>query len=170
MTGQAILFAAGACIEFGGIILLGFPDFLPFADRLSRWLRLRTRQAANRLRRLVGLPPRQTFVNLRAAVEANAALRGSVMKSVSSDASLEEKVEFLLSRDQEAQSRINVLTDRIEAIEAETPRQLDRLRDQMETHVTRELVAARDEYRPLRIGGTIALAIGLLCMSVANFI
>jgi predicted Zn-dependent protease len=170
VTGQAALFAVGACIEFVGIVLLGFPDFRPWTVRLSRWLRVRARQVANRLRRLFGLPPRPTFVDLKAAIQANSALRLSVTRAAPADATLEEKVDFLLGRDQEAQSSVNTLTDRVAAIEAETPRQLDRLRDQMETHVTEELAAARDEYRPLRIAGTIALAIGLTCMSVASFV
>jgi hypothetical protein len=40
----------------------------------------------------------------------------------------------------------------------------------MRTHVSGELAAAEEEYRPLRIFGTIALAVGLLCTTVANFV
>jgi hypothetical protein len=170
VTGQAVLFAVGASIEFVGIILLGFPDFLPGAVRLSRWLRVRTRRVVNRLRRLVGLHPLQSVYSLSPADEINLAGRLSLVKSVSPEASLEERVAFLIQRDQEAQRDVNALTERVAAIEEEAPRQLDRLRQQMETRVAQELAAARDEYRPLRISGTIALAIGLTCMSVANFV
>jgi hypothetical protein len=40
----------------------------------------------------------------------------------------------------------------------------------METHVSNELTTALAEYRPARIIGTIAVAIGLALATVANFI
>jgi hypothetical protein len=94
----------------------------------------------------------------------------SFSKSVSADATLERKVEFLLQRDQEAQSAANELGERVSAIERESPRQLDELRERMEAHVSTELVAALAEYRPARVIGTIALAIGLGLATAANLI
>jgi hypothetical protein len=170
MTGQAVLFAAGACVEFAGIVLLGFPDFVPGALRLSRWLRVRARSVTNRVRRLLGLPPGQTFVSIEAADEISVADRASLMKSVRPDATIEERVAFLLTRDQEAQRDVNALTARVDAIETEEPRRLEGLRTETEAHVADALAEARDAYRPLRIAGTIALAIGLACMSVATFL
>jgi len=170
VTGQAVLFAVGASIEFAGIVFLGVPDLIPHADRLSRWLRPRARRVLNALRRLVRLPPRRTVVNLEGLVHARSIGQASLTVSVRADATVEEKVAFLLRRDQDSQSSINALTKRVAEIEGRTPRELEQLRAQMETHVAQELARARDEYRPLRIGGTIALAIGLICMSVANFL
>jgi hypothetical protein len=37
----------------------------------------------------------------------------------------------------------------------------------MEGHVARELTAALEAYRPLRVAGTILLAIGLGCVTAA---
>lgn len=51
-----------------------------------------------------------------------------------------------------------------------TPRQLAKLREDMEEHVAGELGAAFMEYRELRIAGTIALALGLACTTIASFI
>jgi hypothetical protein len=55
-------------------------------------------------------------------------------------------------------------------LETESPRRLAEAREEMEAHVTRELEDALTEYRPLRIAGTIALAIGLACVTVATFL
>jgi hypothetical protein len=41
---------------------------------------------------------------------------------------------------------------------------------QMEQHVAAELAAATEAYRPLRIAGTAALALGLVLVTVATLI
>jgi hypothetical protein len=40
----------------------------------------------------------------------------------------------------------------------------------METHVAYELSAALEAYRPLRVARTIALVIGLACVTVATLV
>jgi hypothetical protein len=40
----------------------------------------------------------------------------------------------------------------------------------METHVAHELSAALEAYRPLRVVGTIALVIGLACVTLATLL
>jgi hypothetical protein len=40
----------------------------------------------------------------------------------------------------------------------------------MEKHVSAELTASMEAYRPLRIVGTVALAVGLLCVTLATFL
>lgn len=59
------------------------------------------------------------------------------------------------------------LTVRLGRLEAESPERLNELRRTMETHVARKLSAALEAYRPLRVIGTIALFIGLVCVTVA---
>lgn len=170
MTCRDVLLIVGALCEFAGVILVAFPDLLPHATRFSAWLRRRTRPVVDRLRLLVGLPPRQHVLNLSAAAEANAAMRLSVTKGVRAEATLEEQVAFLLERDQEAQRGANTLSRRIDDLEAAVPGQLDELRGQMHAHVERELTAAVEQHRELRVLGAVALALGLACVTVANFV
>jgi hypothetical protein len=40
-----VLVVVGVVAEFAGIVLLGFPDFVPGALRLSGWLRRQWRRA-----------------------------------------------------------------------------------------------------------------------------
>jgi hypothetical protein len=164
------MFGFGALLEFGGIVALGFPDFLPGAQRLSRWLRVRGRSLVNRVRRLLGLPPLRTTVSASAALEADSAVGGSAVKSVSAEATLEEQVLFLLQRDQEAQRDVNTLGARMAAMEAKVPDKLEELRGQMETHVEQKLEAAEASYRSLRVLGAVLLACGLILTTLGNFV
>ena len=165
-----MLLIVGAFFEFAGVVLVAFPDLLPHATRFSAWLRRRTRRIANRLRRLFGLSPKHHVVNVSAAISAEGAMRASGVKGVRADATLEEQVEFLLARDQEAQRKTNALSRRIDDIEDAIPRRLDELREQMHGHVEQRVTAAAEEHRELRALGAVALAIGLVCLSVANFV
>jgi predicted nuclease with TOPRIM domain len=92
------------------------------------------------------------------------------MKSVSGAATLAQKVEFLLTRDQEAQREVNILRERIENLEIESSRRLGQARREIETRFAQELKTALELYRPLRIWGAVALLLGLACMTYANFI
>jgi hypothetical protein len=83
---------------------------------------------------------------------------------------LERKVEFLLRRDEEAQRGINDLTARVASLEQESRRRLEELRGRMEAHVSTELSTAVAEYRPARIIGTIAVAIGLALATAGNLV
>jgi hypothetical protein len=164
------LLVFGVLAEFAGIVLLGFPDFLPGALRLSAWLGRRGRRVLNRVRRLIGLPSLTTHVSIAAAGEYN--LAGNVAALVVSreEGTLEEKVDFLLRRDQDAQRRLNDLEHRLNDLEGESPRRLEELRTAMEEHVARELSAALEAYRPLRIAGTVALFVGLACVTTATLL
>jgi chromosome segregation ATPase len=151
-------------------VAIAFPDFLPHGRRLSRWLGHRVRIVINRVRRLLGMKPLQKVVSLSGTAEASASARGSALVTISDDATDEEKIAFLLRRIHEAQQAVNTLSNRVTDLEEHVPRQLDQLREETRAHVSSELAAAEEEYRPLRIGGTIALAIGLACTTVANFV
>jgi hypothetical protein len=151
-----VLLVIGSVFELGGIVALGFPDLLPGALRLSTWLGRQGRRAANRLRRLVGLGPLGVAHTISVADEVNVAASLSGVVSTSNVGSLEDKVEYLLRRDQDAQRRANELGQRLDRLEAESPERLAELRREMEAHVTHELRAVLEAYRPLRVIGTIA--------------
>jgi hypothetical protein len=122
---------------------------------------------ANALRRVVGRPPRGDLY-VDAALGTIALGGASAYGVVSTGATtIEEKVEYLLRRDQDVQRQASALADRLDRLEAESPERLAELRGDMETHVAYELSAALEAYRPLRIAGTIALTIGLVCVTLA---
>jgi hypothetical protein len=50
------------------------------------------------------------------------------------------------------------------------PRRLDELRGELKSHVENQLTISRADYKLARIGGTIALAIGLTLTTTGNFV
>jgi hypothetical protein len=163
------LLIGGAAFEFVGIIFVAFPDFVPYGIRFAQWQRRCGRAVLDHIRRILRRP-RNVVIQVGTASEVSAVGRASLMKSVSDAATLEEKVDFLLTRDQEAQRDLNIVRQRVEDLEADTSKRLDQLRREIETRFTQDLKAALDEYRPLRIWGAVALLLGLACVTYANFI
>jgi hypothetical protein len=167
---QTALLIVGALSEFAGIVMIAFPDFVPGARKLSAWIGHRARAVENRLRRLLRRPQRVQAHSV--AGEGSVAVGGSVsgIVGVNPDATPEEKLEYLLRRDQDAQRRVNELDRRVGELAKKMPRELAELRQSMQAHVAQELIVAAEAYRPLRIAGTVALAIGLVCVTTANFV
>ena len=163
------LLVGGAIFEFLGIIIIVFPDLIPYGRRFSQWLRRRARTLFDHISRMLGRP-RNVVIEVGTASEVNIAGRVSLIKSASGAATLEQKVEFLLTRDQVAQRDVNILRQRIEDLEVETSKRLDQLRREMATRFAQELGTALEDYRPLRILGAVALLLGLACTTCANFI
>jgi hypothetical protein len=164
------LLIVGALLELLGIILVASPDLVPGALRLVRRVRPRLRQIENRVRRLVGLSARP--ITHEVAAGGALALGGSVsgVVGIDPDRPLEDKVAFLLRRDADTQSELNSLARRVGSIEAEGAKRAAELRAEMESHVERELAAAKEDYRIARISGAIVLASGLALTTAANFV
>jgi hypothetical protein len=166
---KELLLAVGAALELVGIVLVGSPDLFPQAARVSAWLQARSQSAVDRLRAILGRG-RDVTVTVGAADAVAIADNATVMKAASEGASLEEKIEFLLRRDQEAQRDVNDLRTKLAAIEGNMPEQLEQLRWAMEEHVNEALIEAHRRYLPLRVIGAVALAAGLVCVTVATFL
>jgi len=65
---------------------------------------------------------------------------------------------------------MNELGRRVAAIETKSLERLDELRRELQAHVGTELAAAEADHRAARIAGTVALAIGLVLATTANFV
>lgn len=167
---SATLYGVGAALELIGIILVSSPDLVPGTLRLVRWIRPRWRRIENRIRRLLGLPARGVTYEGSATVRLEMNLSAMGVVGIDPNASLEDKVAFLVRRHSETEQTINKLAQRVTAIETGTPKRVAELRAEMEAHVTRELAAAKEDYRFARISGAIVLAIGLALTTTANFV
>lgn len=167
---KAALFVIGAAVELLGIVLVASPDLVPGAVRLARWTRVRWRPIENRVRRAVGLAPRGRVVELSATISGGGRVSASAIVGHNPGAPIESKVEYLLRRDQALQETANRLTQRVETLEAESAKRIDDLRQEIEARIVREIEVAQEDYRRARIGGTIALAIGLALVTAANFV
>jgi hypothetical protein len=166
---RGLLYIAGAVIEVIGIVLVGSPDLFPQARRLSNWTARQYWRVANRLLRLIGRP---RHVTVQASAGGAVALGGSIMAvvSVSPEATLEEKVAFLLRRDLETQRGMDRLLGSLTNLERDTTARLESARSELEGHVTEALVASHAAYLPLRIAGVGVILIGLGLATTGNFV
>jgi len=164
------LYAIGAPVEALGIFAIATPDFVPGLTRFSEWLSPRLRRVENRLRRLIGMKARAHVVSASGIASVAMVGAASAFVSIAPDATLEEKVEFLLRRNAEGQSALNSLSERFQAIEREAPQRLDELRDELKQHVRVQIDEAEASFRVARVLGTIAVAIGLTLATIANFL
>ncbi len=124
----------------------------------------------NRVRRALGLPGRTVTVSASAALSVAVAMEATLGVDVSDGATLEEKVAFLLRRNEETQRTTSALAKRISGIEEDVERRESGLRDELQRHVAAELRSALEADRVLRIFGSGLLATGLACVTVASFL
>jgi hypothetical protein len=168
MSGSRIaLLLGGAGFEFLGIIILAAPDLLPYRDPILRWL---DRTTALLDRRIRGVRPLPTVASADSGAIGLRGERPALIKSVGARATLEQKVDFLLGRDLEAQSHVNALRDRVEDLDQESAQRLQQARDEVEKLFREELTRMSRAYRLLKICGAGALLVGLSCTTFANFI
>jgi len=163
---RVTLYVSGALLELGGILLVGWPDVLPYGERASLWLR----STAERIvRRALGRPRAYAMhAEAGGVIMTGASISGTV--SVDPGASLEDRVNYLLRRDNATQEKVGVLDKRLRTMEENVPKRFDQLRAETERHVAGEISAAEWRYRPLRFVGALALGLGLALTTIANFL
>jgi hypothetical protein len=167
---QAWLFVLGVVIEGIAIIVFASPDYVPGLKRFSAWLAPRLRRFENRARRLLHLKPRPVVHRASAGGAVAAGGHARAIVAVNPDASLEEKVEYLLRREQVAQDVADRLSERIKALASTIETQVAELRAETQARVTAESQAAVEADRPLRLIGALLLTVGLACQSVATLL
>ncbi len=160
---------AGAALQLVGIVAVGSPDIVPYRDRISQALGVAGRRVVDRVRLLLRRP-RGQVIEVSGIGSASAVGGASLIVSVKADATMEERVEYLLRRDQEAQKKLNEHDGRLRAIEEQVPEQLDELRAETREHVSTSITAAERRYRPLKFAGAIALVVGLGLTTAATFL
>jgi hypothetical protein len=166
---RVALYIIGAAFEILGIVLIASPDLVPGAVRAAGWTRRRWRPIENRIRRWLRLPPRTIFANIGLATEVSGASRISAVVSTGAD-TIEKQVEFLLRRDQETQKAVNAIHEQLGEIARAAESGLDTLRAEFTSHVAAEIATAQADYRAVRIGGTVALVIGLVLSTAGNLV
>jgi hypothetical protein len=162
---RATFYIGGALLEFVGIVLVASPDLFPYAERLSQW----ATPKFDRIRNWLGRPRRLVY-NIPTAVSMELAGRVVAMRGIGDEAPVDDKLRFLLTRDQEAQRDVQELSHRVEDVEKATHARLDALDDKMKRHVGERLDTSHREYLGLRIIGVAFVVAGLVCATVGNFL
>lgn len=171
------LLACGGSLEFWGVLLVASPEIAPSLRRLAVALaavRSQTKalahRAANRARRMLGRPPRPIEMSGTSVASGGGRTRGRGTVGLREGASLKEKVEYLIEREQKTQERLADLREDLEALP-------ERWRDDMEATagtLRREqsegLDALRDEHLTARVGGVVLLVSGLVLATWGNLL
>lgn len=168
---RGALYVTGAILELGGILLVAWPDFSPYGARASLWLHAQAARLDARLwlRRLFRRP-RRHVIHAEPGTLTLGAGSPTVVVSPSAEASLEDRVEYLIRREQETRTKLDSLDQRLGAIEEDVPERIEDLRVETREHVAGALSAAEARYRPLRFVGALLLAAGLGLTTAGNFV
>lgn len=161
----------GAILEWLGIMLVGSPDLVPLSKRFSRWGRQKAQAVTRGAERLFR---RRKHAHVVGAVSAGGSIamtgHASVFHSLPADATIEQKVDFLMRRDQQSQTVNDALSRRLEELGAESETGLRGLRAELETLIDKNLGELKREYFLAKLVGVAALVVGLGLTTAGNFV
>ena len=168
-TTKFALYLVGGVLEVVGIILVAAPDLGPLWKSGQERLRKAWDRLGAKVRSLLRRP---RHVTASTSVSGGIALGGSArgIVGVSPAATTEEKVAFLLRRDEETQNRIADLHEALARARTEADRKLADTRAELEERLMVEIRRALDLYRGQRLAGIGMLVLGAICLSAGNFV
>ena len=168
-TATALL-VLGVTAEIVGVMLVAAPDYVPHLVQLARAVRGRTvplvRRFAAFVRRLFRRPRHLTISAEPATLRLTGSIRGVV--SVRDGASIDEKVDYLLRREQHAQEQFDAIDRRISAQPAQWRSELEAMRAEIETTIDSRLTESERRYIRARQIGLLFLIVGLSLTTAAN--
>jgi hypothetical protein len=171
------LYAFGGSAEFFGLLLVAAPELVPIlqsigATAVGGWRSLRAlqREAAARLLRLLGRPPRQHVVVGAGGATARGSVSGSGRVSHSPGATLEGKVDYLLRRDQQVQDALERLHLSLEAMPGRWEAAIGEASETLRAEHSRALVQLRERHLQPRLLGILLLAVGVALATAGNLV
>jgi hypothetical protein len=169
------LLAYAGSLEFWGVLLVASPELAPYLRRLAAGfasLRSHTKvlahRASARARRILGLRPRPIVMSGTSAVSGGGAMRGRGIVGLSEEASLEEKVDFLMRREEETQHRLADLQEEQDALPARWRDDIEAKAGTLRREQREGLDELRDEHLTARVGGVVLLVAGLFLATWGN--
>jgi hypothetical protein len=171
-----LLSCAGAC-ELFGVLLVAAPELEPIfqharEDLAAGWRRtapLRRRVAA-RVRQLLGRPKHHVVLVGEAVGTSDAAGSLTARARVSPDASLAAKVDFLMRRYEETQTRLEEIGAKLESLPGEWRRDIDEVSATLREEHAEAIRKVRDQRLTERLLGLFLLVIGVVLNTAGNLI
>jgi hypothetical protein len=164
---KEVLTGLGAGCEFVGILLVAAPELFPRAVSVWRSARERAGAMRSKLLRLLGRP---RHITMEAEAGGVSVMGSGVEGLISKDrnASLEEKVAYLLDRDKQTQKQLSALNRALAAAKEESRRDLRVAVSELRAFVADRLERERDVHIHVRLYGIVLLLIGVPLLAVAN--
>lgn len=166
---KAALYILGGILEIAGIFLVAAPDLAP----VLRTARAQAFAAAERarvgLQRILRKP--RTVTHTMIAEPGSIGVSGHLTAklSVTPSASLNERVESLLRRADEAQERLNDLDRRLTDEAQARDRAVAAAQDETERRLREAIAKALDAHKRLRLVGIGLLTLGAVLLNLGNF-
>jgi hypothetical protein len=169
------LLACAGSLEFWGVLLVASPEISPFLRRLAvalAALRSQTKalahRAANRARRMLGRPPRPIEMSGTSVMSGGGNMRGRGIVGLREGAPMEEKVEFLMRREEETQERLGDLQEGLDALPERWSDDIEATAGTLRREQREGLDELRDEHLTARVGGVVLLVVGLVLATWGN--
>lgn len=167
------LFAFSGSLEVFGVLLVASPEIAPLLQRVGRAL-VAAWERAKALWRSIGRLLRRKRHH-RVDVAGGGRLgavggRATGRVSVPADATLEEKVEYLLRRDQDVQGRFDETGARLAALPGEWKADIAEASSELRAEHAAALEALRDRHLTVRLVGVALLVTGIALAMWGNLL
>jgi hypothetical protein len=163
------LYLLGPILEGCGIIVILFPDVLPWLLRWWSWLQRHTRTLANGVRRMLGIR-HDTRLAAQTGTLTSVGEHARLVIAPGESAPLEDKVRYLMQKSLELDGAVDALRERFEKSEKETANRFDQARREVEAWTKEAIRTEIARYGAGRIVGSVLLIVGLVFSGFANFI
>jgi hypothetical protein len=170
---QGVLVAVGLALDVVGVILLSAEDLHP----AWVWGARQGRAAMTSLHRFVSdavrrILRRPRHVHHKAGVASAIAFGGGAIGRThpAENASLEEKVEYLLREAERTQARLDAVEGAIQRERDERRSALERLEAQVAQLIEESISASRRRFVVLRRFGVVFVILGSALLSIANVV
>jgi hypothetical protein len=175
-TAQGWLYAFGGSAEFFGLVLVASPELVPIAEAVASsvrraWRRFKPvlQRVENVVRRLLKRP-RAHYVNVEPG--GIRVTGGGVTGRVSpgADKTLEEKVEYLLRRDQETQAQFDQVERTVSGLPVQWRADIQQASEALRGEQAQALAELRDRHMRARVAGVLLLAVGVCLATAGNLV
>lgn len=170
------LFSFAGSAETFGLLLVAAPELVPILQTIGLavvrgWSRMKVllRQAEGAVRRLLRRP-RGQVVSASGALVTAAGFSAKGRVGLKEDATLEEKVEYLLRRDEAVQDRFEETHDSLESMPGRWRADIREASETLRGEHTRALEQMRDRHLKARLLGVALLLVGIGLATAGNLV
>jgi hypothetical protein len=161
--------------ELYGILLIASPELLPRSTSSLRWVWTRLRRGyfavEARVRRALGIPGRlQRIIGETGIAFSEGLGRGVARTDIAPDATLDEKVAFLLERVKQINTQLDAVGERVDQVDANLRHDLDDVRRSMTAEWREALRDVAEAQIELRLVGVTFVVAGLMLGWLGNLI
>jgi hypothetical protein len=166
----------GGSAELFGLLLVASPELVPILQRVASLGRRAWRQVLRLLRKVEAAfrrllrRPLPHVVSVGAGGARAGGFPPSGRASVGDEATLEEKVDYLLRRDQDVQDSLERLEGSLAALPGRWKTDVEQASQALRDEHARALAELRDRHMQARLLGVVLLAVGIVLATAGNLV